>query len=97
MALPGVFYFKKGHLLKSILLYLSIFTFIGIFAALFNLPLYTSMTAEENVVSKMLRAQISGMRLVFIRHKLLISTIWLGIVLPLLLYTSYALFKQREV
>jgi hypothetical protein len=97
LALPGVFYFKKGHLLKSILLYLSIFIFIGIFAALFNLPLYTSMNAEENVVSNMLRAQIGGVRLVYIKHKLLISAIWLGIILPLLLYTSYALFKQREV
>ncbi len=97
MALPGVFYFKKGHLLKSILLYLSVFTFIGIFAALFNLPLYTSMNIEENVVSKMLAAQIQGVRLVYITHKLLISVIWLGLIIPLFLYTSYVLFKQREV
>jgi hypothetical protein len=97
LALPGVFYFKKGHLLKSILLYLSIFIFMGIFAALFNLPLYTSMHVEENVAARMFAAQISGVRLVFIRHQLLISTIWLGIIIPLLLYTSYVLFKQREV
>ena len=55
------------------------------------------MNAEENVVAKMFAAQISGVRLVYIKHKLLIGTIWLGIILPLLLYTSYALFKQREV
>lgn len=97
LALPGVFYFKKGHLLKSILLYGCIFVFIGIFAALFNWPLYTSMNIEDNVVSKMLAAQINGVRLVYLKHQLLISAIWVGLILPLLLYTSYALFKQREV
>ncbi|WP_421799667.1 hypothetical protein [Haliscomenobacter sp.] len=97
LTLPGAFYFKKGHLLKSILLYLSIFIFIGIFAALFNLPLYTSMNKAENVVSKMFAAQIQGVSLVYVKNKLIISTIWLGVILPLLLYTSYILFKQREV
>lgn len=97
LALPGVFYFKKGHLLKSILLYFSIFIFIGIFAGLFNLPLYTSTTSAENVVSKIFAAQIEGMYQVYQEHQLLINAIWLGLILPLLLYTSYVLFKQREV
>lgn len=97
LALPGVFYFKKGHLIKSIILYLSIFIIIGILAGLFNWPLYTSMNLEENVVRKMLAAQIEGVRLVYIEYRLLINSIWLGIILPFLLYTSYVLFKQHEV
>jgi hypothetical protein len=94
---PGALIFKRLHLLFSFLLCLLLFVLAGLTAQAFQLPAYVTASPSDQSIFGAMEAQLFSVVYFFQFKPLHTTLLWCGGIIPIMLYSGYFLFKQREI
>lgn len=95
--LPGALFFRKVHLLFSLLLLTGLFLMAALISYFLNLPAYSSSTQIDGTIGGIIGAQAESYISYFRVEGKMAVLYWYGILIPSMFLSSYWLFKQREV
>jgi hypothetical protein len=96
LLIPGSILFKRGHLIKSIAIYIALFICLATISSLMGLPAFSGSTYNDGSIGAIIGAQFESIGTFIKAYNSIAKPIWLGGVVPLALVSGYWLFKQQE-
>jgi hypothetical protein len=96
MFIPGSILFKRGHLIKSISIYIALFICLATISSLLKLPAVSASSYNDGSIGAIIGAQFESIGTFIKAYNSIAKPIWMGAVLPLAFVSGYWLFKQQE-